>query len=85
MRSGEQLTDAVSWFKLRDIPLSGVQYSKGQTEWTSSNKCFANVYIDDAALGCPLKPDPRDNGCFGKPFVDWVKVRTLLENEGHLN
>jgi len=54
MRSGPQLEAAVNWFKDHDIPLYGVNEDPGQKEWTQSPKVFANMYIDDAALGCPL-------------------------------
>jgi len=69
MRCGKELQEAVDWFKQRDIPLHGVNEDPGQKEWTQSPKVFANIYIDDAALGCPL--------CYpstGSPYVDWNKV-----------
>ena len=34
------------------------------------------MYIDDAALGCPLK---MDLNLSDRPFVDWEIVSTLLE------
>ena len=71
MRSGSFLTDAVEWFKRREIPLWGVQYNPNQTGWTSSNKCFAEMYIDDSAFGCPLIHPPK----FLRPCVDWLKVQ----------
>jgi hypothetical protein len=37
------------------------------------------MYIDDAALGCPLKIDPATSS---RPFVDWVDVRKILEGSG---
>jgi hypothetical protein len=77
MRSGSELTDAVKWFLVNEIPLHGVQYNPDQARWTCSNKCYANLYIDDAALGCPLieASDSRD-------FVDWAKVEELLIERG---
>ena len=73
MRSGKYLESAIQWFKIRDIKLSGIQYENHQSEWTSSNKCYANLYIDDAALGAPLtyKEGPI-------PMIDWIKVRSIL-------
>jgi hydroxymethylpyrimidine pyrophosphatase-like HAD family hydrolase len=74
MRDGKELQDAINWFKNNDIKLWGVQYNPTQRNWTKSNKCYANVYIDDAALGCPLiYPQNGD-----RPFVDWVRVREML-------
>lgn len=73
MRSGEQLEDAKDWFKAREIPLSGINKDEGQEEWTASPKCYAQLYIDDAALGAPLvRPH------LGRPFVDWQVVGSYL-------
>ncbi len=67
---GNMLTDAVNWFKERDIPLFGIQRNPTQDSWTSSPKAYAKIYIDDAALGCPLRNGFKDE----RPFVDWDKV-----------
>lgn len=73
------LKDAVKWFAMNGIILHGIQTDPTQASWTSSPKCYAQLYIDDAALGCPLiKPT------FGRPYVDWKKVRTQLEDLGLL-
>ena len=73
MRSGKELEDAVNWFKSKNIPLWGVNKNPTQHEWTTSPKVYANLYIDDAALGTPLiKPNT------GRPYVDWKSVATLL-------
>ncbi len=69
------LTDALLWFKKNNIPLYGVQANPTQTEWTNSPKAYAQLYIDDAALGCPLiYPDDKQE----RPYVDWKKVREML-------
>lgn len=78
MRSGISLTKAVDWFTQNDIRLYGVQYNPTQAGWTASNKCYAQIYIDDAALGCPLK---FDTNLSDKPFVDWDEVRKILKNK----
>jgi len=74
MRSRGYLQDATDWFKKHKIRLAGIQYSPGQTDWTSSNKCYANLYIDDAALGAPLLyyTDGR------APVINWLQVRGML-------
>lgn len=76
MRSGKELEDAIKWFKDNDITLYASQYNPSQKFWTKSNKCYANVYIDDAALGCPLI---NDIGMSERPYVNWNEVKTLLK------
>ncbi len=73
--TGEFLQDAVNWFKRKDIPLYGIQENPTQKMWTSSPKAYAELYIDDAALGCPLI---YDNDYSQRPFVDWHRVRDIL-------
>lgn len=80
MRSGRLEKDAVKWFKENNIPLYGVNCNPDQKSWTSSPKVFADLYIDDAALGIPLKTSPTST----RPFVDWVAVRELLVSLGYL-
>jgi hypothetical protein len=79
MRSGKELEDAVNWFAENDIPLYGVQRNPSQDTWTNSPKCYAQIYIDDAALGCPLKVD---HSLSDRPFVDWTEVREILVASG---
>ena len=74
MRSGEQLADAERWFDLNGIQLYGVQRNPTQGGWTTSPKAYAKIYIDDAALGCPLKPGMKDE----RPYVDWEAVEKYL-------
>lgn len=87
---GNYLDDAVKWFEQNDIPLYGVQENPTQKEWTTSRKCYAQLYIDDAALGCPLvTPDMYKNKelppASDRPFVDWVAVRLMLIDKGILS
>lgn len=77
--AGRLLDDAVDWFKSNSIPLHGIQTNPTQHHWTGSPKCYAQIYIDDAALGCPLK---YDKAICNRPFVDWQAVRKLLVNKG---
>ena len=70
------LTDAVTWFKDRDIPLYGINTCPGQKGWTDSPKAYAHVYIDDAALGAPLISDPE---LCDRPFIYWAQVRLWIE------
>ena len=76
MRSGDHLAEAVRWFQHNEIELYGVQWNPRQLKqprWTDSNKCYAHLYIDDAALGIPLR-----EGHHSRPYVDWSEVRKLL-------
>ena len=73
------LADALKWFEDNSIELYGVQKNPKQRFWTSSPKAYGHLYIDDANLGCPLIiPDE------GRPYVDWAKVREILEEKGIL-
>src|SRR5688572_29941880 len=81
MRSATGLQNAIDWFIENDIRLYGVQYNPTQSTWTSSNKCYAQLYIDDAALGCPLKSDTKISK---KPFADWAKIEEILKEKGIL-
>lgn len=88
MRSGKELEDAVNWFKINDIPLYGINTNPTQKEWTSSPKAYAQLYIDDAALGCPLSYSISDANRLGvnvigniRPYVDWKKVEKMLIND----
>jgi hypothetical protein len=76
--TGTFLTDAVNWFKRNDIPLYGIQSNPTQQHWTTSPKAYGQMYIDDAALGCPLKFDAE------RPYVDWQTVEQLLIAQGIL-
>lgn len=71
------LSDAIDWFSDNQIELYGIQRNPTQNIWTQSPKCYAQLYIDDAALGCPLI-HPEDGS---KPFVNWKRVRTLLKKQ----
>lgn len=76
---GKYLTDAVEWFAKNDIPLWGINTNPEQHTWTHSPKAYANLYIDDAALGIPLILVVD-----GRPYVDWCKVESMLEMRGIL-
>lgn len=78
MRSGEYLQQAVDLVESHEIKLYGVNVNPTQCEWTESTKCYAPVYIDDAAIGCPLVYPGNE-----RPYVDWMAIFYLLgwENE----
>lgn len=75
------LTDAVNWFKENGISLYGIQSDPSQKKWTSSPKCYAELYIDDAALGTPLITNYNISS---NPYVNWNEVRNILVRKGVL-
>lgn len=48
---------------------------------TSSPKVHADLYIDDSALGCPI----RFMDGVARPVADWVKIRQQLVEAGYLD
>jgi hypothetical protein len=82
MRSGKELQEAREWFAENGIALYGAQFNPTQKEWTSSNKCYAQLYIDDAAYGCPLKFNADISHRF---FVDWEYIDSNFTNTGFYN
>lgn len=80
MRSGKTEKEAVKWFKDNDIPLWGVNKNPEQKSWTSSPKVYADLYIDDCALGVPLTTSASST----RPYVDWTRIRKWLVAEGYL-
>ena len=86
MRDGIELEEAVNWFIQNEIPLYGINNNPTQHTWTNSPKVYAQLYIDDAALGCPLKLAYSDNQeTMFIQYVDWVKVEEMLKNIGVLS
>ena len=78
MRSGTELAQAVAWFKIREIPLYGINTNPTQLLWTTSPKAHCQLFIDDVALGCPTTIDPIKSS---RPYVDWSEVKLLLKSK----
>lgn len=81
------LQDAIDWFAKYDIPLYGVNNNPSQHSWTDSPKVYANMYIDDAALGIPLVYEDINHiydSSMMRPYVGWVRVTELLYESGVL-
>ena len=81
MRSGPQLQEAVDYCTNKGITFWGINENPAQSEWTSSPKAYAPIYIDDAALGCPLLSDKSGSG---RPMVNWRDVEAILQRQGIL-
>jgi hypothetical protein len=71
---GPVLEQAVTFLKENGIVLYGVNRNPDQDSWTTSPKAYGQVYVDDAAIGCPLI---HPHG-FTRPCVDWAEVGPLL-------
>lgn len=71
------LTEAVEFCRANGIEFWGVNKNPEQHDWTNSPKPYAQVYIDDAALGCPLILNGDD-----RPFVNWEVVRGWMFSRG---
>ena len=80
MRSGEHLEDAVQYMRDNGVYLFGINENPSQHTWSQSPKAYCHIYIDDAALGCPLvyTQDGR------RPYVSWSGVRMELRKRGLL-
>ncbi len=81
MRSGRLLTEAQAWFRRNDLPLYASNENPHQKKWTDSPKVHADLYIDDTALGCPVKFIDGVR----RPVADWVRIREQLVREGYLD
>ena len=79
MRCGKHLEiDARQWFESRGIDVWAYNENPEQHTWTESRKCYAQAYIDDAAIGCPLVYPVT-----GRPYVNWLGVEEILEAQGY--
>ena len=76
VRIGPQLEDAYNYCRNNGIAFLGVNENPGQKFWNGSPKAYAQIYIDDAAFGCPLLPSQKTNG---RPYVDWKEVRKFFK------
>jgi len=77
----DHLQKAIQWFHDHEIRLSKINEGHDQAKWYDGPKVYADLYIDDSALGAPLKYDLRLSPY---AFVDWAIVRKILVKEGYL-
>jgi hypothetical protein len=75
MRSGAFLERANAWCLSRGLYPWALNCNPEQHKWTNSRKVYAHYYIDDTAVGCPLRENPQRGGA---PMVDWEGIRDLL-------
>jgi hypothetical protein len=76
MRSGSELEEAVEYCAQHGVHFDAVNQGIGDREWTQSSKAYANIYIDDAAFGCPLVYPITGS----RPYVDWSQVTDSILN-----
>lgn len=67
---GNVLTQAMNYLRKNGIQIYAINMNPTQHTWTDSPKAYADIYIDDAAIGCPLI---QVEG-FNRLCVDWEKV-----------
>lgn len=72
---GEVLTAAIEFCRAQGVVFWAVNENPEQSRWTKSPKVFAHLYVDDMAVGCPLRENPRSGG---RPFVDWDAVMKAI-------
>ena len=77
---GDVLTQAVEYCREHGVEFDYVNESPRQKEWTSSPKVYTHYYIDDAAIGCPLRTEQGE-----KPWADWrfiaPRILSMLAEE----
>lgn len=71
----DTLAEAENWFKDNGIELYGVNENPTQILWTDSPKVYANLYIDDSALGCPKMVNED-----GVIVIDWEKIEEVFKS-----
>ena len=69
MRDKEQLDDAIKYCEDNGVLFYSYNRNPMQSSWTTSPKCYAHVYVDDAAFGCPLIKETGSS-----PYVNWSIV-----------
>lgn len=80
MRDNETLEAAKQYCKDNGIMLCN--YNMSPDQFSTSPKQYATIYIDDAALGCPLR---YDSDMSRRLYVDWYRVAGMLTNSGLLS
>lgn len=76
---GNYLSEAVKWFKDRNIPLYGINVNPTQHTWTTSRKAYGTLCLDDINLGARLSKIAHL-----RPFIDWEKTYEDLQDTGVL-
>jgi len=81
-KEGPMLSNAIEWCKQRGLEFWGHNHNPEQKDWSLSPKVYGNIYIDDAALGCPLFYSLELGE---RPWVDWSGIFDLLAEKGYFD
>ena len=80
-RSNYHLLEAIDYVRnTLGLDLHGWNSNRLNDEYPGSPKLYADTYIDDKGLGCPLVFPPSG----GRPYVNWPEVRQYLIGRGVL-
>ena len=79
VRSDEALQVAVDYLGKAGVPLWAINDNPTQKQWTRARKVHGDLYVDDAAFGCPTVVTKS-----GKRVVDWLLVAASLVEAGLL-
>lgn len=84
MRSGETLDNAIKFCEAQGIRFWGHNENPEQHTWSASPKVYAQLYIGDDALGCPLvRPQPPHiTASPERPWCNWAVLREQLVEQG---
>jgi len=77
VRADEPLMSAMDYCSLHGLHFWAINANPQQRSWSPSNKAYAHLYVDDAALGAPLIYPEDENE---RPYLDWNIVGPALQN-----
>ena len=74
MRNGSYLNEAIEFCKKNDIHFAAANDNPFVDQSNFSRKVFADFYIDDRAIGCPVYYNAEGSRC-----ADWDKIKKDLK------
>ena len=77
MRSGTSLELAVTWLEARGVVV-WAQNRNPHQDWTDSPKPHAHIYVEDRAVGVPLKGRDIDWERYGPMFIRRVEMEVAF-------
>ncbi len=67
VRCGDELRNALDWFTNHRVGLWAINRNPGQEKFTTSQKLYAHIYVESAAIGAPMVPRTERK----RPHLDW--------------